>query len=155
MKTVEQVAEFHRAFNLPADRRPGTGAMGDYERQDIKLVAGNLARIGQHLHKLAAEHGSMHLLRLQLIVEECAEVAEAIADQELPELLKELCDLQYVVDGTFIAYGLDGLKSEAFSEVHRSNMSKLDENGHPIIDAAGRVVKSDRYQKADVGRFLP
>lgn len=92
----------------------------------------------------------MHLTRAQLLVEELGEVLGAMANEDLENLLKELCDMQYVVDGGFLDHGLDRLKEEAFDRVHISNMSKLDDDGRPQFTEGGRVKKGDNYVKADL-----
>lgn len=67
-------------------------------------------------------------------------------------LLKELCDVLYVVYGTAyrLGYDLDG----AFAEVHRSNMSKLGDDGKPVYREDGKVLKGPNYRPADVTMFL-
>lgn len=103
-------------------------------------------------------------LRLRLIREKYEEVRsdfEALlrADR-LPEqldamrrLLKELADLRYVVEGTAVAFGLD--IDGAFLETHRSNMSKLGEDGKPVKREDGKVLKGRNYTPADMTLFVP
>lgn len=151
MRTVDKVAEFHRAFEQQADRQPGLPAISVTEGTRIEKVANQLADLGARLRTYAAEEGkSVPLLRLQLIVEEVGELAEALFKGDLVETADALTDIQYVLDGTYLAFGLDGLKDALFDEVHRSNMSKLDENGRPIIADSGRVVKSALYSPPDL-----
>lgn len=164
------------------------------------------------------------MVRIQLQQEELGEVVKALAARNLAETLKELCDLEYVLHGSLLAWGLDGLqrwprsrisvapvmpelryllrpiqeaqvtiarfsaacivqragvaemalgdlydvvgtfhellgfeaiRDAAFAEVHRSNMSKMGEDGKPILSAAGRVVKGPRYSPANMEQFLP
>lgn len=103
-------------------------------------------------------------LRLRLIREEYEEVRsdfEALLKAErLPEqldamrrLLKELADLRYVVEGTAVAFGLD--IEGAFLETHRSNMSKLGEDGKPVKREDGKVLKGPNYTPADMTLFVP
>lgn len=87
-------------------------------------------------------------LRASLIAEEAAEVDEAIAEGDLGHIAKELADLLYVVYGTGLSYGLD--LEAALREVHRSNMSKLDENGEVIRRHDGKVLKSALFCPADM-----
>jgi len=155
MKTTEeQVAEFHRAFDLPYNRAPGMCALHHEERKEIDDVAKALARLAEFCHQRAAHYHSMPLLRLQLMVEELGEVADAIASGTVSELLKELNDMQYVVDGTYISYGLDKVKAESFAEVHASNMSKLGEDGKPVKSEGGRVMKGPNYRLANMKQFF-
>lgn len=82
-------------------------------------------------------------LRMVLVTEEMNEAFEA---KNLTELLKELCDMQYVLDGWFVTAGLDKVKEEAMMLVHKSNMSKLGEDGKPIYRADGKVMKGPDYK---------
>ena len=100
---------------------------------------------------------------MRLIEEECKEVLDelrALLDAQdydaylaaLGRLLKELCDLRYVVEGTAVAFGLP--IDEAYLEVHRSNMSKLGLDGKPIVREDGKVLKGPDYFPADMTRFV-
>lgn len=96
-------------------------------------------------------------LRARLIAEEACEVdAEIIAalegDGDYEGMAKELADLLYVVYGT--ADALDIPLEAVFQEVHRSNMSKLGEDGKPIYREDGKVLKGPNYRPADVRRAL-
>ena len=83
-------------------------------------------------------------LRKRLIEEEYAEFLEAVEEGDLVNAFKELADLIYVVEGTIVEMGGDG--DAVFNEVHRSNMSKLDENGKAIFREDGKVLKSHLYE---------
>jgi len=85
----------------------------------------------------------LNTLRNKLVLEEAGESVDA---KNLTELLKELCDLQYVVDGWFVSAGLDKYKAEAMMLVHKSNMSKLGEDGKPIYREDGKVLKGPNYK---------
>lgn len=98
-------------------------------------------------------------LRKNLIEEEFNEVvAELNALKQGPDyqaevrLLKELCDLLYVVYGTAVAFGFD--IDGAFEEVHKSNMSKLGLDGKPVLREDGKALKGPNYFKANVSRFV-
>jgi predicted HAD superfamily Cof-like phosphohydrolase len=65
-----------------------------------------------------------------------------------------LTDLAYVVFGTYVAHGLQDVAEALFDEVHRSNMSKLDENGRPIYRPDGKVLKSNRFREPDLAAIL-
>ncbi len=93
--------------------------------------------------------------RVNFLQEELDELKEALANNDLVEVLDALTDLQYVLDGTYLSFGLQVAKQPAFDEVHRSNMSKLDENGHPIIrESDGKVLKGPNYSKPDLAKVL-
>jgi len=84
-------------------------------------------------------------LRWKLIREEYYELSDAIDDEPNQNILKELADLVYVVYGYAATFGWD--LDEAVRRVHTSNMSKLGDDGKPILRADGKVLKSDNYQK--------
>ena len=92
-------------------------------------------------------------LRVSLIVEELREYREAAADGDVEGIAKELADLLYVVIGTAVAHGIVRF-DDVFAEVHRSNMSKLDDDGRPIFREDGKVLKGPNYSPADVRSLL-
>ncbi len=63
-------------------------------------------------------------LRVSLIAEELKELEQAIADQDLVEVADALCDIQYVLSGAVLEFGLGDKFKALFEEVQRSNMSK-------------------------------
>ncbi|HJT22238.1 MAG TPA: MazG nucleotide pyrophosphohydrolase domain-containing protein [Nitrospira sp.] len=83
-------------------------------------------------------------LRVRLIQEEFEELKEAMAQDDLPAVAKEMADLLYVVYGTAVSYGID--MEPVFREVHRSNMSKV--GGYKRAD--GKWVKPPTYSPARV-----
>ena len=89
-------------------------------------------------------------LRQRLIMEEAGEVYDELDRPVLNRvaLTKELADLLYVVYGT--AEQLSLPLEPAFSRVHRSNMSKLDDNGKPIYREDGKVLKGPKYEKPNL-----
>ena len=91
-------------------------------------------------------------LRLDLITEELDELSVAIDNDDLVEIADALTDLLYVVYGAGHAYGID--LDECFDEVHRSNMSKLGEDGKPIYREDGKVLKGPDYFTPDLESIL-
>lgn len=92
------------------------------------------------------------LLRLALMDEEHQEVREAILEGDIAHIAKELADLLYVVFGTAITYGID--LGPVFEEVHRSNMSKLGDDGKPLYSPYGKVLKGPNFSPANVQMVL-
>ena len=124
--TLEQVQEFHETYGLPVSARP-----------DISNQKTNA-------------------LRINLLAEELDELKEALEQNDMVEVLDALIDLQYVLDGAFLSFGLQNLKVSAFNEVHRSNMSKLDAEGKPIRrESDGKILKGPNYFEPDLSQFLP
>ena len=95
------------------------------------------------------------LMCVQALVEETGELAHALGKRDLVGVLDALCDLQYFLDGTFIACGLSDVKVAAVAEVHRSNMTKLWPDGRPRRDTSGRVMKGPDYEPPVLEQFIP
>ena len=91
-------------------------------------------------------------LRIDLIKEELEELTEAMNNKDLLEVADALTDILYVTYGAGHAFGID--LDQCFEEVQNSNMSKLDENGKPIYNDAGKVMKGPNYFKPDLSKFV-
>ncbi len=123
--TLDQVQEFHETYGLPVS--------DDINISDQKT----------------------NELRINLLVEELGELKDALAQGDVVETLDALIDLQYVLDGAFLSFGMQNLKIAAFDEVHRSNMSKLGADGKPIRrESDGKVLKGPDYFKPDMAQFV-
>ena len=90
-------------------------------------------------------------LRYDLIKEELDEFEEAIKTKNLKEVADSLTDILYVTYGAGHAFGID--LDKCFDEVQRSNMSKLGEDGKPIYNDNGKVMKGPNYFKPNLGKF--
>jgi predicted HAD superfamily Cof-like phosphohydrolase len=99
-------------------------------------------------HKPGLIDARTRVLRERLIQEEFDELKQAMAQEDLPAIAKELADLLYVVYGTAVSYGID--MAPVFREVHRSNMSKV--GGYKRDD--GKWVKPPSYSPAAIGPIL-
>ena len=91
-------------------------------------------------------------LRIDLIKEELDELTEAMQDENLLEVADALTDILYVTYGAGHAFGID--LDKCFEEVQNSNMSKLGEDGKPIYNEAGKVMKGPNYFKPDLSKYL-
>ncbi len=91
-------------------------------------------------------------LRIKLIEEELKEFKEAIKNKDIIEVADALTDILYVTYGAGHAFGID--LDKCFHEVQNSNMSKLDENGSPIYNKDGKVMKGPKYFKPDLKKIL-
>ena len=91
-------------------------------------------------------------LRIELIKEELEELTEAMQDENLLEVADALTDILYVTYGAGHAFGID--LDKCFDEVQNSNMSKLGEDGKPIYNEAGKVMKGPNYFKPDLSKFV-
>jgi len=122
---INKVKEFHEVFGLDFHTTPTT-AISD--------------RIIELRHRLMAEENDEYL--------------EAAKDGNLTQVADALGDKLYILCGTIIAHGLQHKIVEVFDEIHRSNMSKLDENGKPIYREDGKIMKSNRYFLPDIDSVL-
>ena len=91
-------------------------------------------------------------LRNSLIEEELSELKEAVNNRNLTEVADALADILYVTYGAGHAYGID--LDKCFDEVQNSNMSKLGEDGKPIYNESGKVMKGPNYFKPNLKKFL-
>ncbi len=125
IQIVNKVKEFHEVFGL------------DHHDQPIVEVSDRIIE-----------------LRHRLMAEENDEYLEAAKNKDLTLIADALGDKLYILCGTLIAHGLQHKIVEVFEEIHRSNMSKLDENGKPIYREDGKIMKSDRYFLPDIASIL-
>ena len=121
---IKSVAEFHTVFQI-----------GNADQ--IKLIDEN-----------------DYQLRFNLIKEENEEYLEACKNNDIIEIADALGDQLYILFGTILKHGLEHKIEEVYDEIHRSNMSKLDENGRPIYREDGKVLKSNLYFKPNIKKIL-
>jgi len=124
---LNQVAEFHTTFKHPIIAEP---AIPSKERSQ---------------------------LRIELLAEELKELQQAVDDNNLVEIADALCDLQYVLSGAVLEFGLGQKFKELFDEVHRSNMSKACktvEEANLTINHYKNTANTDSYHKEIDGLFL-
>lgn len=125
--SLNQVAEFHKTFKHPIEKSP---IIPSKQRSD---------------------------LRVSLLVEEVKELQQAIEDNNLVEVADALCDIQYVLAGAILEFGLADKFKDLFDEVHRSNMSKACKS----VEEANQTIAhykakddSDSYFKEEDSLFL-
>jgi len=124
---LNQVAEFHHTFKHPIVQNP---AIPSKERCE---------------------------LRISLLAEELKELQQAVADNDLTEVADALCDIQYVLAGAILEFGLGEKFKELFDEVHRSNMSKACktvEEANLTIDHYKNTANTESHYKEIDGLFL-
>ena len=102
--------------------------------------------------KASLSANKINELRISLINEELEEFKEAIKNNDLKEVADALTDILYVTYGAGHAFGIN--LDECFEEVQQSNMSKLSEDGKPIYNESGKVMKGPKYFKPDLSKFL-
>ena len=102
--------------------------------------------------KPAFSTDKINKLRIDLIREELTELTDAMNNKDLLEVADALTDILYVTYGAGHAFGIN--LDNCFEEVQNSNMSKLDENGKPIYNEHGKVMKGPNYFKPDLSKFV-
>jgi predicted HAD superfamily Cof-like phosphohydrolase len=108
---------------------------------------------GQEIkNKPSFSSDKINSLRYELIKEELEELRVAMENKDLLEVADALTDILYVTYGAGHAFGID--LDKCFEEVQNSNMSKLGENGKPIFNDSGKVMKGPKYFKPDLSKFL-
>lgn len=122
---IAKVREFHDCFGIESNETP----IGELTERD-------------------------YTLRYNLMKEENEEYLDACKRGDLTEIADALGDKLYILCGTILKHGLQHKIVEVFEEIHRSNMSKLDENNQPIYREDGKILKSSRYFKPDVKGIL-
>ena len=117
---------------------------------DVKIF---MRTFGQEV-KIKAEFPKEKIIKLRydLIKEELNELQNAIKTKNLKEIADALTDILYVTYGAGHAYGID--LDKCFSEVQRSNMSKLGEDGKPIYNEKGKVMKGPKYFEPNLKQFI-
>lgn len=126
-ESLRQVAEFHKTFKHPVLNEPTI--------PDEKRCA----------------------LRVSLIAEELKELEEAIADKDIIEIADALCDIQYVLSGAVLEFGLADKFNALFEEVQRSNMSKAcetEEEAQKTVDYYKEHKDTECYYEQIDGKYL-
>lgn len=122
---LKMVDEFHQAFSIPRRDQP---------------------------------HGKLNPdefeLRFNLMVEENLEYLDACREENIVKIADALGDQLYVLLGTILTHGLQHKIAEVFSEIHRSNMSKLGPDGRPLYREDGKILKSPAFVRPDLKAIL-
>jgi|TARA_B110000902_G_C13922385_1_gene442637 predicted HAD superfamily Cof-like phosphohydrolase len=103
-------------------------------------------------NKAAFPNDKIIKLRYDLIQEELNEFKQALDQKDLKEVADALTDILYVTYGAGHAFGID--LDKCFDEVQSSNMSKLGDDGKPIYNEQGKVMKGPKYYKPDLNKFI-
>lgn len=125
IEKINSVKEFHEVFKIGSRETP-EGVISEVE----------------------------YTLRYNLMKEENDEYLEACKRGDLVEIADALGDKMYILFGTILKHGLQHKIEELFDEIHRSNMSKLDEKGMPIFREDGKILKGQNYFKPNIKKVL-
>lgn len=121
---LKKVEEFHMAF-----------------KQEIGFSPCNISR-------------EEAILRVNLMKEELEEYLNAVKDYDTVEIADALGDQLYILLGTVIKHGMHYVIVDVFNEIHRSNMSKLGEDGKPILREDGKILKGPNYRPPSIESIL-
>lgn len=123
-KQLKAVENFHNAFNQKNGKWPTHLKQEEYE------------------------------LRHRLMAEENDEYKEACEANDIVGIADALGDQLYILCGTILKHGLQNVIEDVFDEIQASNMSKLGEDGRPILREDGKILKGSNYRKPDIQKFL-
>lgn len=121
---LNQLEEFQTVYNSTINQTPNLISDADYE------------------------------LRYKLGKEELEEYYDACKNGDLVEIADALTDQLYIIFGSIVSHGMQHIITDVFNEVHRSNMSKLGEDGKPIYREDGKIMKGPNYFKPNVSKYL-
>ena len=120
---------------------------------NFEKVGNFMKTFGQEVkEKPSFSSDKINKLRLDLIAEELGELKLAMKNNDLLEVADALTVILYVTYGAGHAFGIN--LDKCFNEVQNSNMSKLDDNGKPIYNDSGKVMKGPNYFKPNLNKFI-
>lgn len=120
---IEMVKVFNKTFGVPTSKNPSLLSEDDYS------------------------------LKYDLMKEELSEYLNACRSNDLVEVCDAVVDMMYILNGIIVSHGLHDIFTDLFSEVHNSNMSKL-ENGKVLRRHDGKVMKGSEYFKPNLKQYL-
>jgi predicted HAD superfamily Cof-like phosphohydrolase len=93
-------------------------------------------------------------LRYKLMAEENYEYLEACEANSLVEIADALGDQLYILCGTILKHGMQHVIQDVFDEIQASNMSKLGDDGKPVLRDDGKILKGPGYFRPDLSKFI-
>ena len=123
IQPIKLLTEFNKAFSVPVNRKPTL-----ISNEEFKL-------------------------KINLIKEELNEYENACSEEDITEVCDAIVDLAYVMYGMVVQHGLSDVFDDMFEEVHKSNMSKL-ENGRELTRSDGKIMKGSEYFTPDLNQFI-
>lgn len=151
MHTIHLVQEFHGVFGHPIEPDP-TVPTAETRLLRFRLIFEELMEFGRAigLNDLQDMDQEEFDENIKSAMEQFTISPDAKVD--LTEAADALGDLDYVVQGSNLVFGFPA--EDVVREIHRANMSKLGEDGRPIRDAFGKIIKGPNYRKPNVARLL-
>lgn len=114
----------------------------------------SIYKLGNSKKPIGKLENEKEILRYNLMKEENEEYLEAAKNGDMVEVADALGDMLYILCGTIIEHGMQNVIEDVFEEIHRSNLSKLDENGKPIYREDGKVIKGPNYFPPNIKKFF-
>ena len=111
-------------------------------------------KLGYSLKPIANLGKEKNALRFNLMLEENDEYIGAANNDDIIEVADALGDMLYILCGTIIEHGMQDIIEPIFDEIQKSNMSKLGEDGNPILRYDGKVLKGPNYFKPNFDKFF-
>lgn len=136
---MSRVRKFHLAFDQPAPSRP-TVPDAETAALRMRLITEEYKEVHEDATRLLGLLRSGHGANHDAVVE------------SMQRLVKEVCDLLYVTEGTLVAFGV---YPAAYDAVHASNMSKLGDDGKPVRRADGKALKGPNYKPVNPEQMFP
>jgi predicted HAD superfamily Cof-like phosphohydrolase len=152
--SYEMVKEFHQKFGHPVETTPLTPSVKIMKFRARFL----LEEVSEHILALGARKGrNQHLARSVELLELAANQIALAQDYEFDdvdmiEVADSLGDLDYIVNGAALVYGIP--LPAVVAEIHASNMTKLGKDGKPIHNEEGKVVKGPGYRPPSLASIL-
>lgn len=153
---LEMVARFHQVFNYETPKKPCIPGLRSETRAELRVAANqiHIVLLGLQQYLSVSEDKPMCLQRVALSIEELIEWMRGMANGDLENVLKELTDRMFVLNGDVLALGLAPVFAEAMHRLDKSNMSKVGPDGHIEKDSHGKVVKGPNYQPVELGDLI-
>lgn len=142
-RAIDAVQEFHAAKGIDFKQEL---VPAPYASTEAHTTAGIMRDAAERLLRMHADNNDRRLLRMHLILEEVSELIDGINCGDELETLDGMADAIVVICGTAVTFDLP--LSEAFEEVHRSNMTKKPKTGPRLRD------KGDDYSPPDLEHIL-
>lgn len=147
----KQVEEFHKAFGHPVHKKP-TEANIKTVKLRLSLILEEFIELSKASLNEDSDNVNQLIKTLTLAQEQIHSLEEADKELDLVEIADALTDINYVTYGAGHCFGLN--LDSCMEEVQKSNMSKLDENGKPIYNDMGKVMKGPNYKRPDLKKVL-
>jgi len=144
----EQVAAFHAMFGYTSNDKPTIPSADEVRRRCRLVIEEALEFVQAMVHKDSAAWWAMKYLKQRIFYV----VDKMELEVDIVEVADACADIDYVVEGSRLAFGIDG--DDIADEVHKANMAKLGVDGKPLKDAAGKTIKPEGWTPPDIAGCL-